>query len=102
MRAWAVSIVYIYVGIQLFNWVTGLHWLSEFTWPLTIVSGLGLAIASQPLPSAPKVASPADETSTPAPHEPASTPAVTPPTGTVSNASEPSISFTIRKNVRPQ
>lgn len=109
MRLWAATIIYIYAGVQLFNWVTGLHWLSDFTWPMTIVAGFGLAIASQPATSM---------VNTSDPHPPSS--AISELTdltqelptaskamnegGTGEGATDvaSSISFTIRKNVRPQ
>lgn len=101
MRPWAVGVVYMYVGVQLFNWVTGLYWLSELALPMTILAGLSLAIASQPstlLPdAAPKIPDPKDQV--------AATPLSEtglPQPDTTENSADASISFTIRKNVRPR
>ena len=63
MQVWAIGIVCFYIALGLFNWVTGLHWLAEFSLPLSIMGGIGLAIASnlprttsptQPEPIAPE------------------------------------------------
>ncbi|MEM9484698.1 MAG: hypothetical protein AAGA83_13525 [Cyanobacteria bacterium P01_F01_bin.116] len=100
MQVWAIGIVCFYVALGLFNWVTGLHWLAEFSVPLSIVGGLGLAIASSST-------APMSPTNTDHPDEKtAST-----PTADVSGTSHPhsetrptpeaSISFTIDKNLRP-
>ncbi|MEM8611899.1 MAG: hypothetical protein AAGF93_07760 [Cyanobacteria bacterium P01_H01_bin.105] len=107
MRFWAVGVVCVYVGIGLFNWVTGLHWLAEFSLPLSILGGFGLAIASTTaIPPEPTSTAPSSEAISIAESNTESTPldketktAPLPPNPTPSN--EPSISFTINKNVRP-
>ena len=116
MQFWAAGIVCIYVGIGLFNWVTGLHWLTEFSLPLSILAGVGLAIASTPLTtlSAPTdntpLVEPLVETQTTAasPHPDQNTnqtPIVqTTPAPSSAKPTQPdpsSISFTIHKNSRP-
>ena len=95
MRFGAVCIVCLFLGIELFNWVSGLHWLAEFSRPLAILGGLGLAIASHPTPDplSHQSSEPLPKTNH-APIETAPSPAVEPPP-------EPTISFTIHKNVRP-
>ncbi|MEO0350428.1 MAG: hypothetical protein AAF282_10325 [Cyanobacteria bacterium P01_A01_bin.15] len=95
MRFGAVCIVCLFLGIELFNWVSGLHWLAEFSRPLAILGGLGLAIASHPtsIPSSRQSSETLPEPS-PSPSEPSPPPAADPPP-------EPTISFTIHKNVRP-
>ncbi|MBT9310939.1 hypothetical protein [Leptothoe kymatousa] len=97
MRLWAAGIVYTYIGLQLFNWLTGLHLLSEFGLPLTIVSGLGLAIASQSDGSVAKDDGAAESNSA---VPGAAVDAMEAPAAPPANGD--SISFTIRKNVRPQ
>ena len=99
MQFWAVCFVGLYVGVQLFNWVTGLHWLADFSLPLSILGGLGLAIASAPATHTNQSASatsdrmPAPQTDPQSEPQPSEKPA--------SPAPEASISFTIHKNVRP-
>ncbi|MGD1853946.1 MAG: hypothetical protein ACFB2W_06800 [Leptolyngbyaceae cyanobacterium] len=95
MQFWAICIVCIYVGIGLFNWVSGLHWLAEFSLPLSVLGGLGLAIASS-TSNAPQSTDASNVITSPSPSETdkdvlPSRPAV-----------DSSISFTINKNVRPQ
>lgn len=95
MQFWAVSIVCLYVGVGLFNWVTGLHWLAEFSLPMSILGGVGLAIASNSnSPELPAASPPTDSLDAAAP-PPQAVKAASKP------APEPSISFTIHKNVRP-
>ncbi|MEM9979565.1 MAG: hypothetical protein AAF808_18210 [Cyanobacteria bacterium P01_D01_bin.2] len=95
MRFGAVCIVCLFIGIELFNWVSGLHWLAEFSRPLAILGGLGLAIASHhtPDPVPHPIADPLPEPNL-SPSEPSPPPTADPPP-------EPTISFTIHKNVRP-
>ncbi len=97
MRGWSVCLVGLYVGLQLFNWVTGLHWLTDFSLPLSILGGLGLAIASTPSSAAIKATlDPSANATTPKASE-TTAQAQTPTAATP----ESSISFTIHKNVRP-
>lgn len=113
MRFGAMCFLGLYVGIALFNWVSGLHWLAEFSLPLSLLGGFGLAIASTPInpstiaASSKSMASPSnvgasqdsekkpEKSDSPdiasAPHAPTQ----------ASQPTEPSISFTINKNVRP-
>lgn len=113
MQFWAVCIICLYVGIELFNWVTGLHWLADFSLPLSVVSGLSLAIASNSPTAANKAPLETTQSSSDltglsteisdvepslAQSPPAQSP---PPQKPPLNATEPSISFTIHKNVRP-
>ncbi|MEM7063741.1 MAG: hypothetical protein AAF572_11325 [Cyanobacteria bacterium P01_B01_bin.77] len=99
MQFWAMGVVCLYVGIGLFNWVTGLHWLAEFSLPMSILAGVGLAIASHSnspgLPAASVSTDSLDATASPAATSPSQTVKASKP------APEPSISFTIHKNVRP-
>lgn len=98
MQVWAIGIVCFYVALGVFNWVTGLHWLAEFSLPLSIAGGIGLAIASNsttaalPADSDPQKESPP---SSPIAESTAEAAAETSPT------QEASISFTINKNLRP-
>ncbi|MEM6251873.1 MAG: hypothetical protein AAF821_03025 [Cyanobacteria bacterium P01_D01_bin.156] len=102
MRLWAATVVYTYIGIQVFTWVTGLPWCSEFSWPLAIMAGLSLAIASQPQPAKADTVSTSSEQQSdpPSSEDLAADVEIAPPA--IPDAAEPSISFTIRKNVRPQ
>ncbi|MEM9980095.1 MAG: hypothetical protein AAF808_20925 [Cyanobacteria bacterium P01_D01_bin.2] len=93
MRFGAVCIVCLFIGIELFNWVSGFHWLAEFSRPLAILGGLGLAIASHPTP-APVSHQSSEPMPDCSPSEPSPPPAVDLPP-------ESTISFTIHKNVRP-
>ena len=102
MQIWATGIVCLYVGITLLNWVTGLHWLAEFSLPMAIVGGVGLAIASHPTQSAPSTLDTAKDpieataaAQEPQPEDDQPYPQSAKP------ATESSISFTINKNVRP-
>lgn len=100
MQAWATGIVCLYVCVVLFDWITGLHWLADFSLPMAIVGGVSLAIASHPTQTtstdqtlegpadAPKVELAGPE-QTPKQSEPAKP------------AADSSISFTINKNARP-
>ncbi|MBE9068212.1 hypothetical protein IQ260_16295 [Leptolyngbya cf. ectocarpi LEGE 11479] len=101
MQFWAVGVVCLYVGIGLFNWVTGLHWLAEFSLPMSILGGIGLAIASNA--NSPRL--PAASPSTDSLDDATPPDSAGPPPQTVKAASqsipESSISFTIHKNVRP-
>ncbi|MEA5465752.1 hypothetical protein [Leptothoe sp. PORK10 BA2] len=98
--------VCLYVSLGLFNWVTGLHWLGEFSLPLSIFAGLGLAIASNSPPATISAAS--TTRNTPEASAPPTEPKdiiggqSTPPASAPKTVPEPSISFTIHKTVRPQ
>ena len=99
MRAWATGIVCLYVCLVLFDWVTGLHWLADFSLPMAIVGGVGLAIASHPNQISDTATSHTLENTAATPEvEPAQpAQAVEQPAATP----ESSISFTINKSVRP-
>ncbi|NEZ60612.1 hypothetical protein [Adonisia turfae] len=106
MHFWAICIVCLYVGIELFNWVTGLHWLADFALPMSVLAGIGLAIASNTAPKLIQSASTtlAADTSNSTPLDAAEaaqpTTATAPPAQPRTQAA-PSISFTINKNIRP-
>ncbi|MBX2866015.1 MAG: hypothetical protein KTR27_20885 [Leptolyngbyaceae cyanobacterium MAG.088] len=106
MQGWGIGIVFLYIALGIFNWVTGLHWLAEFSLPMSLVAGLGLAIASLSpvaLPSASTHAS--DDIATASDSDlPATDLDATPSQSSTQPSqqiTEPSISFTIDKNVRP-
>ncbi|MEL6333481.1 MAG: hypothetical protein AAFU84_14670 [Cyanobacteria bacterium J06633_23] len=110
MRFGAMCFLGLYVGIALFNWVSGLHWLAEFSLPLSLLGGLGLAIASTPVkPStiaanSKSTASPSNVSASEKKPEKSDSPDIAPdpPASTRANQpAEPSISFTINKNARP-
>ncbi len=105
MQFWAICIVCVYVGLGVFNWVTGLHWLAEFSLPLSVLGGVGLAIASNipATPAAPTSTEAATDVSTTTTPE-ASAEAIEAPgisTAPATQPKAPSISFTIHKNRRP-
>lgn len=109
MKGWAIGIVFFYVALGVFNWVTGLHWLADFSLPLSIVGGIGLAIASNsPPPTLPSHPAPQPKTDTSSPDTSSpiadatanSTDTDTSPSDT-SPTKETSISFTINKTLRP-
>lgn len=100
MRLWAAGIVYTYIGLQLLNWVMGLHWLSEFALPITMLTGVSLAIASQPSPpDTDPTTSDAGVRTSP---EPISDIGAAPISENTTNTAESSISFTIRKDNYPK
>ncbi|MEO0432634.1 MAG: hypothetical protein AAF151_13150 [Cyanobacteria bacterium J06656_5] len=113
MRFWAMCFLGLYGGIALFNWVSGLHWLAEFSLPLSLVGGLGLAIASTPVKSSTLIANlqstastsnvSASDASQQKPEKSDSPDMVSAPHASTqaSPPAEPSISFTIDKNARP-
>ncbi|MGD1952287.1 MAG: hypothetical protein ACFB14_21955 [Leptolyngbyaceae cyanobacterium] len=104
MKVWSVCGLCLYLGLALLDWVTGQHWLADFSLPLSMFGGISLAIASNtsktPAPQnlannhgdSPQVA--------PEPSVPTNETPVNPhPANSQQNS--PSISFTINKNVRP-
>lgn len=95
MRLWAAGIVCTYISIQLLNWVIGLHWLSEFALPMAMLTGVSLAISSQPSPPATdlKQSESGFQTST----APMADTEAAQPSEPTANTAESSISFTIRK-----
>ncbi|MEO0395566.1 MAG: hypothetical protein AAF243_06195 [Cyanobacteria bacterium P01_A01_bin.137] len=113
MRFGAMCFLGLYVGIALFNWVSGLHWLAEFSLPLSLLGGFGLAIASTPVKPSTITAkskstastsnvSPSDASEKKP--EKSDSPDIAPAPHASNQASQPaesSISFTINKNVRP-
>lgn len=110
MHVWALCLVCLYVFLGVFNWLTGLHWLGEFSLPLSILAGLGLAIASNSAPknsaAMPAAANTHDMPENAAPpmeaQDTAAGQSSTASPSPGSTAPEPSISFTINKNARPQ
>ncbi len=104
MQFLAICIVCFYVGLKLFNWVTGLHWLAEFSLSLSILGGVGLAIASNATPpaqssSAESVTDVTASTESEPLTKAIKTSAIPGPQAT--QQKNPSISFTIHKNRRP-
>lgn len=110
MRSGAIFVVFVYTVIGLFNWVTGLHWLADFSLPLSIAGGLGLAIASTSrtaaIPSTPistkletDDAMPSTSSDESENGDDISTTTAAPKASKPLTA--PSISFTINKNIRP-
>ncbi|NEQ50690.1 MAG: hypothetical protein F6K11_11235 [Leptolyngbya sp. SIO3F4] len=106
MRFWALGIIYGYIALTLFNWLTGSHWLAGFSLPLSILGGLGLAIASHTttslLPSTHATSTPGNTSSQTETIEDISQGPTTPPSHSAAKSTqESSISFTINKNIRP-
>lgn len=102
MQGWALCVVCLYVGIGLFNWLTGLHWLAEFRLPMSVLAGLGLAIASTASPTVMGSSQSNSVSADSAPLDSSETPPTeTPVPQSSDQQTESSISFTIHKDVRP-
>jgi hypothetical protein len=104
MRFGLVCFGLLFMGIEFYQWVAHLTWLGDLdlSLPMTLVGGVGLAIASNYKSRSARLGSTVEPViHPPAEPPPTVTPQPAPPSMTTAVADKSSISFKVRKPYRP-